>query len=210
MWRTAPTTRDPGLALSIHQGEEARSPAAADFPAAISDGAVSAAPARTPRAPDLGGLEAQEARRVGRNSSVPVIVSARMTDAPHWGRVVAQHPAPGTALGPGDAVTITVGQPPSVRVPDVRGGDETDMLAVLRDAGLRPDRRIVRRSNRIPDGHIVRTRPRTGSEVPHGTKVTYVVATPRPMHGKRARRHEERVRVRRLPDGSFLSQPFDD
>jgi serine/threonine-protein kinase len=123
---------------------------------------------------------------------------------------VAQDPAPGVLLAPGDTVTITVGARPAVVVPDVRGGEEAEMLAVLRDAGLRPERRVARRSDRIPEGHIVRTRPRAGSSVPYGTKVTCVVATPRPLHGKRARRQERRVRVRRLPDGSFLSLPSDE
>jgi serine/threonine-protein kinase len=162
-------------------------------------------PRGTLSAPDLRGMAAHDARRIGRMSELYVLVTDRPTEEALWGRVVAQDPAPGVALRPGDPMTITVGARPAVEVPDVRGGEEAEMLAVLRDAGLRPERRVARRSHSVPEGHIVRTRPRAGATVPRGTKVTYVVATPRPVHGGRARRHEKRAR--RLPDGTFLSLP---
>jgi beta-lactam-binding protein with PASTA domain len=166
-------------------------------------------PPGTLGAPDFRGMASHDARRIGRASDLHVWVVTRSTEQALWDRVVAQDPAPGVALKPGDAVTITVGARPAVVVPDVRGGEEAEMLAVLRDAGLRPERRVARRSNSVPEGYILRTRPRAGSTVPHGTKVTYVVATPPPLYGKQARR-QKRVRVRRLPDGAFPSSPFDD
>jgi serine/threonine-protein kinase len=155
-------------------------------------------------------MAAPDARRIGRMSDLHVLVSRHTTTEALWGRVVAQDPVPGVALRPGDTLSITVGERPGVLVPDVRGIEEAEMLAVLRDAGLRPERRVVRRSDRVPEGHIVRTRPRAGATVPHGTQVTYVVATPRPLRAARARRHEQRVRARRLPDGSFTRLPFDE
>jgi len=208
MWRTAPTTHEPVMPVSESEevGQPSPEPAQALQPASSS----SAQPPGTLSAPDFRGMATPEARLIGRMSDLDIRVDTHTTEEALWGRVVAQDPVPGAVLRPGDALTITVGERPTVLVPDVCGGEEDEMLAVLREAGLRPERRVTRRSERIPEGHVVRTRPRSGSLVPHGTKVTYVVATPRPLHGKQARRHEKRLRVSRLPDDSFLSLPSDE
>ena len=208
MWRTAPTTHDLGPTVSGDEGARHPSPGPVQVPQPDIPG--STRPLGTLTAPDLRGMAAQDARRIGHMSDLHVLVSSHATEEALWGRVVAQDPAPGATLSPGDTVTITVGKRPTVLVPDVRGGEEDEMLGVLREAGLRPEQRVTRRSDSIPEGHIVRTRPRAGSSVPHGTKVTYIVATPRQLHGKQSRRHEKRARVRRLPDGSFLSLPSDE
>ena len=143
-------------------------------------------------------------------SELRVLVTAHTAQQALWDRVVGQDPAPGVSMRPGDSLTITVGARPAVEVPDVRGGEEAEMLAVLREAGLRPEHRVARRSDSVQEGHIVRTRPRAGSTVAHGTKVTYIVATTRPAHEKQGRRREKHVRLRRRPDGSFLSLPLDE
>jgi beta-lactam-binding protein with PASTA domain len=205
MWRTASPTLDPGLTLSAEVAladplQGSTSPPTAD--ADLGDG-----PAGTVSTPDLRGMASRDALRLGRMSDLRVWVRKRPTAEATWDRVLAQDPAPGVPLWPGSTITLTIGERPAVEVPDVRGGEEAEMLTVLRQAGLRPDRRVARRSDRVPEGHIVKTRPRAGSMVPLGTKLTYVVATPRPAHGPRAHRQLERVRARRLPDGSFLSLP---
>ena len=207
MWRTVPTTHVPGWLVSEDEevGHPPPEPAQAVQPARFDP----VQPPGTLSAPDLCGMAAPEARLIGRMSDLAIRTDFHATGEALWGRVVAQSPVPGATLRPGDTLTITVGERPTVLVPDVRGGEEDEMLAVLRGAGLRPERRVTRRSNRIMEGHIVRTRPRAGSSVPHGTKVTYVVATPRPLHAKQTRRREKRTQVRRLPDGSFLSLPAD-
>jgi serine/threonine-protein kinase len=152
----------------------------------------------------------QEARLIGRLSDLHVSIEAHTTEEALWDRVVAQDPFPGATLRPGDTLKIIVGRRSTVLVPDVRGGEEDEMLGLLREAGLRPDRRVTRRSDSVPEGHIVRTRPRAGSSVPYGSKVTYVVATPRAPHGRSNRNHEKRNRTSRLPDGTFLSLPSDE
>lgn len=204
MWRSAPTTHDLGSTLS--GDEEARRPSPRSMQISTPG---STPPLGTLSAPDLRGMDATGARLIGRLSELRIQVDAHPTEEALWGRVVAQDPAPGDTLVPGDTVTITVGARPTVLVPDVRGGDETEMLAVLRDTGLRPERRVTRRSSSMPEGHIVRTRPRAGSLVPQGTRVTYVVATPRSPHGRGAKRHQKRTRSSRLPEASFLSLPSD-
>lgn len=208
MWRTAPTTYDPGMPVSEREEAVRPSPAPALALGPAATGSV--VPPRALTAPDLRGMAAPEARLIGRMSDLVIWAEPHTTEEALWGRVVAQEPVPGATLTPGDTLTITVGARPTVLVPDVRGGEEDKMLATLREAGLRPERRVMRRSDRVPEGHIVRTRPRAGSSVPHGTKVTYIVATPRPVHGKQARHNDKRARVSRLPDGSFLSLPTDE
>ena len=207
MWRTAPTTHDLGLAVSENDEVGHGSPEPVQAPPAGSIGLTQ--PPGTLSAPDLRGMASQEARLIGRMSDLHVSVDYHTTEEALWDRVVAQDPVPGATLRPGDTLTITVGERSTVLVPDVRGGAEDDMLGVLREAGLRPERRVTRRSDSVPEGHIVRTRPRAGSSVPLGAKVTYVVATPRP-HEKQAKRHERRIRASRLPDGTFLSLPSDE
>ena len=207
MWRTAPTTHDLGWAASEHDEVGRKPPEPRAVPPAGSIGLTQ--PPGTLSAPDLRGMASQEARLIGRMSDLHVSVDYHTTEEALWDRVVAQDPVPGATLRPGDTLTITVGERSTVLVPDVRGGAEDEMLGVLREAGLRPERRVTRRSDSVLEGHIVRTRPRAGSRVPLGTKVTYVVATPR-AHGKQAGRHEKRIRASRLPDGSFLSLPSDE
>ena len=208
MWRTAPTTHDPGLTVSAGEEVGHSSPEPVPAPPSGSNGSVP--PPGTLSAPDLRGMASQEARLIGRMSDLHVSVDTHTTEEALWDRVVAQDPFPGATLQPGDTLMITVGEQATVLVPDVRGGEEHEMLGVLRDAGLRPERRVTRRSDSVPDGHLVRTRPRAGSSVPHGTKVTYVVATPRPPHGQQARRHEKRIRASRSSHDPFLSLPSDE
>lgn len=206
MWRTAPTTHHPSLTVSGDEGARQRSPGPDRVPGFGISGSIP--PMGTLGAPDLLGMEAADARLIARMSELHIQVVFHPTEEALCGRVMVQDPAPGATLRPGGTVVITVGAPPTVLVPDLRGGEEAEMLAVLQDAGLRPGRRVARRSDSIPEGHIVRTRPRAGSSVPRGTRLTYIVATRRPPRAKHARRHEKRVRARRLPDGSFLSLPL--
>ncbi len=213
MWRTLPTVHAVGS--DVPDTERVRPPLHGTLPVPQPDDArldldQGAQPPGTMSAPDLRGMASRDALRLGRVSDLHVWVEKHPTDAGLWDRVVAQDPAPGAALTPGATVKVTVGARPSLVVPDVRGGEESEMLAVLRDAGLRPEKRLERRSDSVPEGHIVRTRPRAGSTVSYGTKLTYVVATARPPHPKQARRLAQRDRGRRLPTGSFLSLPFED
>ena len=184
MWRTLPPLHDgdPGMP----EDDGARRPAFAAMTVQEPDLDGAAQLRGTLSAPDLRGMAAHDARRTGRMSELRMLVTAHTAQQALWDRVVAQDPAPGVLMRPGDSLTITVGARPTVEVPDVRGGEESEMLAVLRDAGLRPEHRVARRSDSVQEGHIVRTRPRAGTAVPYGTKVTYVVATPRPLHGKQA------------------------
>ena len=113
------------------------------------------------------------------------------------------------AAEPDDPSTMPLNAARTVIVPDVRDMSEADSVVILREAGLRPGRRMVRRSGNVPDGHIVRTRPRSGERVPEGTKVISVVAAPRAM-SRRSRRQGKHARDAYLPVDAFLSMPGDE
>ncbi len=156
--------------------------------------------------PELVGLPSTEVRRLARQQQFALEVEETGTNEGQWGRVLEQDPPPGVALDASTVVVITVGARPSVTVPDVRGREEEEALSMLREAGLGAARRIARRSDRVPDGCIVRTRPRAGVDIPLGSRVSYVVATGLRDAG-RSHKRDRRTRVGRLPDGSFLSLP---
>ncbi len=162
--------------------------------------ATTVAPARTPA---LVGLSLMEARRQARLVGLHVEVLERITGEDEWGQVLAQEPGAGSAPGRQASVSVTVGMRPHARVPDVRGRSEDDALAVLRAAGFVSTRRLVRKSDKVPEGHVVRTRPRAGSQVPAGSRISYVLAdAPRPT-GRERHGEKHRVRAVRMPDGSF-------
>ena len=189
MWRTFPTMHRGYLPL----------PEAIEQPLSARHGDV--------EAPDLVGMTAQDARRIARLAEFGVIVEDRPVDVGLRGRVLSQKPAAGEYAEPGDIMTITVGARPDVKVPDVRGVEGQEAVALIRDAGLFPSRRVLRRSNDVPQGHVVRTRPRAGAEVPVGARVAYVIAAPSRPNGTHARRDAKRVRTQRLPGGAFLTMP---
>lgn len=59
----------------------------------------------------------------------------------------------------------------------MRGHAESAVVVMMRSAGLTPGRRGEDHAESVAAGHIVRTRPPTGSFVPMGTTVDYVVAS---------------------------------
>jgi hypothetical protein len=157
--------------------------------------------------PDLMGMSASDARRVARLAGLHVAVEERPAPDDRWGHVLGQEPPAGVQATPGDVVSIIVGGRPHVLVPELRGRDEAEAMATLHALGLTPERRATRRSDKVPEGHLLRTRPRPGTEVPVGSRVAYVLAAgPRAKAG--GGRHErQRVRASRQRDGSFMTLP---
>jgi len=156
--------------------------------------------------PELVGTSSQDARRIARLAKLGLLFEDQAVDPGLRGRVLRQKPEPGAQVRPGDVVEVWIGARRGVVVPDVYGADEQDALVSLRSAGLSPARRCIRRSNSVGQGLVIRTRPRAGKEVPVGTRITYVVASA-PRVRAPVRRQGKRDRVRRMPEGSFLSMP---
>lgn len=206
MWRT-PSASQGEVAVPAEQPDP---PVPAASPA---DGAGAVAsngpgmPKGPVPAPDLGGLSIHDARRSARLTDLELHVAERPTDERRWGRVLEQQPPPGADVEPGAPVRVVIGCRPLLRVPDVRGREETEALALLRQAGLEPERRATRHSDKVPEGHVLRTRPRAGAEVAIGTRMTYVVADGPRARGGHPKASRRRGRNGRLPDGSFLSLP---
>lgn len=202
MWRTDPTAISGRVPLPAEaQSAVPVAPRAAhEEPPRPRSGAGSVA------VPDLIGMASQDARRVARLAELGVIVEELPAGDGLRGHVFRQVPEAGSLVPPGEVVTVYIGARPAVTVPDLRGLDEHDSLAVLQELGLVPSRRVLRRSSGIAQGHILRTRPRAGTEVPVGTRITYVVASAPRLRA--TPRHEgKRSRVQRMPDGSFVSMP---
>ena len=208
MWRNLPSTPD-GVALPV---DRSAPPAAASVaPDAMSaaghDPAGAAVVADPTVTPDLTGMSASEARRVARLVGLQVDIVERPAHDALWGRVLGQDPAAGSTASHGDIVSLVVGGRPHVLVPELRGRDEAEAVAALHAVGLTPERRATRRSDKVPEGHVLRTRPRSATEVPVGSRVAYVVAAgPRAKAGH-ARRERQRARAGRQPDGSFMTLP---
>lgn len=175
--------------------------------AELSAAASSELPVTTPPVPvpDLVGLPSTDARRLARAARLAVTVEDRPSSQGLWGRVLAQDPEPGTLDAPDGIVALTVGARARVPVPDVRGRDEDEALSMLREAGLGAARRATRRSDRVPEGCVVRTRPRAGADVASGSRISYVIAASQPDDRRSSRKRGRRSgHVARLADGSFL------
>ncbi len=72
---------------------------------------------------------------------------------------------------------LQIGSGLDVVVADMRGHEESAAVAMLKVLGLAPGRRGEDYADGVAAGHILRTRPATGSFVPMGTSVDYVVAS---------------------------------
>ena len=200
MWRTFAHRRDSLSAVPVDRLSDPQ-----ELEGAATEEAIAVEPVWA--CPELIGMSVQDARRVARLSGLLLKVEERPAGQGLWSRVLGQIPDPDTNLVRGDVVSITIGARPQVVVPDVRGGTELDALTTLRDAGLVPSRRVARQSDRVPEGYVVRTRPRPGASVTAGTRIAYVIATAPRRHSAKRHRDPGPARAQRLPDGTFLSMP---
>ena len=203
MWRTFSTAH--GGCFPLHGGP------GPGLPAGHHGDAGEEPPPRRPDltrivAPDLIGMSPQDARRTARFAEVGLVLEERPVEGGLRNRVFRQTPEPGAQVRPGDVVEAWVGARPGVVVPDMHGTEEQEALASLRSVGLYPSRRVVRRSNSVANGLVIRTRPRAGTVVPTGSRITYVVAAV-PRARASAKRDARHSRVRWTPAGGFMSLP---
>ncbi len=142
-----------------------------------------ATPRPTPfAAPRFVGLPLTTARSVARRVGLVLEEERRQTDEAAPGTIIEQDPAIGERVRPGSSVHVLVAQEArTVSVPDVRGQTEENALAGLVEAGLVPGGRFRAYDSDMPEGQVLRTDPRTGTDVAVGTTVAYTLSRgPRP------------------------------
>lgn len=120
-----------------------------------------------------GGVEGRSYDVVAAAVTAEGLVPARAQEASQTvpeGQVIRTQPAAGTVVGRGETVTIVVSTGvPFVTVPDVRGMDEDDAIAELRDAGFRIGSRIGQAGR-----PVLATDPPAGESVRQGTEITII------------------------------------
>jgi serine/threonine-protein kinase len=117
-----------------------------------------------------GGVEAR-AKRL----HVQPAFSERHSETPA-GIAIAQSPAPGTRVGRGSTVEVTMSSgPPPVRVPNVVGKAASSAEAAVADAGLRYSLSRVAAPGSMP-GTVVRQSPATPASAPRGSTIGLFLA----------------------------------
>ncbi len=215
MWRNPPSVDGVHSPLPVDQPIEPTATSEGFAGAVVASGDTPAPPGLASEtvlsgpvsAPDLVGMSSSDARRVARLAGLHVDTQERPARDDRWGQVLSQDPQSGIEVVPGDTISIVVGGRPHVVIPDLRGRDESEAMADLHALGLAPERRGTRRSDKVPEGHVLRTWPRSDTEVAIGSRVAYVVAVGPRVKAGRARRERQRTRDGFVPNGSFMSLP---
>jgi serine/threonine-protein kinase len=107
----------------------------------------------------------------------PGRITEQESDTAEPGTVIAQSPAPGTAVRVGESVDLVLAaRAPTTPVPNVAGLAEAEALARLRDAGLVPGTRTRQPSDTLPTGTVIATDPRAGIEVRRGSLIDVIIS----------------------------------
>jgi eukaryotic-like serine/threonine-protein kinase len=125
--------------------------------------------------PDVVGLSESEAEAALQEAGFTVASKSQESEDADPGSVIASSPGAGEQLTLGDTVTITVAEEPAdVAVPDVRGEQVDDALAILEDATLVGE--VTERAIKFPDadGQVLNQQPH-GGRLEKGSAVTLVV-----------------------------------
>jgi serine/threonine-protein kinase len=132
--------------------------------------------------PPFEGMRWGRAQQLVRSAGLIPRRNERQTIEAPQGTVLAQRPAAGVPVLPGDTVTLTVAVPPeTVVVPNVRGLTERRAADAIDGANLRRGATFRIFHETIQQGLVVRTAPRAGEEAARGTAVDlYLSRGPRP------------------------------
>ncbi|SHK48491.1 serine/threonine protein kinase [Nocardiopsis flavescens] len=129
--------------------------------------------------PDLVGLTPEEAtgRLDALEVSLEISYDQVRDDDVEPGLVAATDPAPGSGLGGGDAVTLSVSTGPSdLVVPDLVGEPEAQARRTLLDLGFTEVATVQEPSEEHSSGTVLSTDPGAGESVPHDTPLTLTVS----------------------------------
>ncbi len=125
--------------------------------------------------PDVVGLELVAAHRLARLHRLRLSVSVWETKIGPWGMVLSQQPGGGRQQ-PGECIHVVVATRPHLVIPDVSGLEAGRAMRALRRFGLLPIRVEGRASRTVPPGHVITTRPRAGTLVADGERVTVTIS----------------------------------
>lgn len=133
-------------------------------------------PAATKTVADVTGSTLSEARSRLEQADLRVRFRRIASDRPS-GEILQQTPPPGSRVPPDSIVVLVVsGGPERISVPRVIGLTADEAADILRDAGLEPETRSVRSTER--EGTVVGQAPEAGAEVGPDSVVRLEIATP--------------------------------
>jgi beta-lactam-binding protein with PASTA domain len=127
-------------------------------------------------APDLIGMGFLEAHGLAAAAGLRLSVSVWEAGVGPWGRVLDQQPPAGSRIRRGGRIGITVSGRPNEQVPDVRGQPLVDAIERLAWLGFVPLVDLRRPSPSVMAGHVVSTRPQSGTLLACGSVVALTVA----------------------------------
>jgi beta-lactam-binding protein with PASTA domain len=109
-------------------------------------------------------------------------VSSRPSSATR-GTVIEQQPSAGNLVRQGTEIALVLASPmpqERVKVPSVIGRTESQAAAILTKVGLRKGT-VGRRPSSATQGTVIAQKPSAGNQVPRGTAVALVLASPMPI-----------------------------
>lgn len=130
--------------------------------------------------PDLRGMTVEEARKEleGTELGLDVENEEQPSNKYKEGEIMSQDPAPDEKVEPHTTITVVVSsgeEAKMVAVPDVVGSSEEEAEKALRAAKLTVVHE-TENSDEVPEGDVISTDPKAGTEVEEGTEVTIVVS----------------------------------
>ncbi|GIE84859.1 Stk1 family PASTA domain-containing Ser/Thr kinase [Actinoplanes regularis] len=134
---------------------------------------------RYTEAPSLVNLPKAEAEAAAKKAGFGVIYGEpgqySATVAPD--SVVSQNPAPGEEVVRGDTLTLFLSLGPEVHpVPDVSGQEEAAAKGAIEEVGLKYKEGKAAYSDTVPQGVVISTNPKAGTELKPGATVTVVLS----------------------------------
>ncbi|MGK5630625.1 PASTA domain-containing protein, partial [Streptomyces sp. URMC 123] len=127
-------------------------------------------------------LPQKEAVKALRGEGLDVKVAQDFSDTVERGHVIGTDPAPGRRIRDTGTVTVTVSRGPEVvKVPDLAGSALAKAQQELKDAGLVPGMVSQEFSDQVPQGAVVRTDPKAGTERKPDSAIAITVSKGRPI-----------------------------
>jgi beta-lactam-binding protein with PASTA domain len=133
--------------------------------------------------PSFSGLPYDVAERLAANAHVRLRVIARHPDdRMARGYVIGQFPSSGEHVREGRVVDVIVSEGPTVAtVPDLSDMSVRDAQVALGNARLELGAVTVEKSDKVPEGRVIRQQPDAGAQVAATTKVDIAVAKGKPV-----------------------------